>query len=58
MDATASPAADSLDEGSSVRLAERGRLQANRVTVTKFCRCNYSSRDDLVRHFRPTDVVD
>jgi hypothetical protein len=44
-------------KGSLVRFAERGCLQANRVTVTKFCHCNNSPRDDLARHFRVTDVI-
>src|SRR6266446_9510586 len=44
-------------KGSLVRFAERGCLQANRVTLTKFCRGNNSFGDDHARHSRLTDVV-
>jgi hypothetical protein len=40
-----------------VRFAERGFPQANRITLTKSCRCNNSSGDDFARHFRPTGVA-
>jgi hypothetical protein len=40
-----------------VSFAERGFQQANRITLTKSCRCNNSSGDDLARHFRLTGVA-
>jgi hypothetical protein len=49
--------ADCLDEGSLVRSVECGCLQANRVTVTKFCHCDNSARDDLARRFGLTLVA-
>lgn len=33
-----------------VSFAERGFPQANRITLTKFCRCNNSTGDDLGHH--------
>jgi hypothetical protein len=33
-----------------VWFAERGRQQASRITLTKFCRCNNSSGDDFADH--------
>jgi ubiquinone/menaquinone biosynthesis C-methylase UbiE len=40
-----------------VRVAERGFPQANWITLTKSCRCNNSSGDDVARHFRPAGVA-
>jgi hypothetical protein len=40
-----------------VWFAERGCPQANRVTLTKFCRCNNSSGDYFAHHDRPAGVV-
>jgi hypothetical protein len=40
-----------------VRFAERGFPQANRIALTKSCRCNNSSSDDFARHFRLTGVA-
>jgi hypothetical protein len=40
-----------------VGFAERGFPQANRITLTKSCRCNNSSGDDFARHFRLTGVA-
>jgi hypothetical protein len=42
---------------SGSRPSKCGRPQANRVTLTKFCRCNNSSGDDLAHHVRLAGVV-
>jgi hypothetical protein len=39
------------------RPGKRGCPQANRVTLTKFCRCNNSSGDDFAHHVRLAGVV-
>src|SRR5712671_3475367 len=40
-----------------VWFAERGLPQANRIALTKCCRCNNSSGDDFVHHVRLTGVL-
>ena len=39
------------------RLSKRGCPQANRVTLTKFCRCNNLSGDGFAHHVRLASVL-